>query len=136
MGRPWIKVYPQYTVIAEEFQTLTVLGMKNSRLKDFFDLWLLSESFDFDFIILQTAIRKTFQRRGTQIPEGFPVSLTEEFYSDPQKQSQWNAFIEKIQPAKAPKSLEEAVRRINLFLQPFLIKGNKPEIWKAASSWQ
>ena len=136
MGKPWIKVYPQYTVIAEKFQTLTVLGMKNSRLKDFFDLWLLSESFDFDFLILQTAVQKTFERRKTKIPEDFPVSLTEEFYSAPLKQSQWNAFIKKVQPQKAPASLEEAVQRIRLFLHPFIIKESKPDIWKAALSWQ
>ncbi len=136
LGMPKIKVYPQYTVIAEKFQTMTVLGMKNSRLKDFFDLWLLSESFDFDFFILQTAVRRTFQRRETQIPDDFPVSLTKDFYLNPVKQSQWNAFIQKIQPAKSPASLEEAVQRIAVFLRPLIIKDHTPEIWKAASSWQ
>ncbi len=136
LGAPAIKVYPQYTVIAEKFQTLTVLGMKNSRLKDFFDLWLLSESFDFDFLILQTAIHGTFQRRGTPIPDDFPISLTEDFYSNPLKQSQWNAFIQKIKPERSPATLEEAVQRIILFLRPFVIKDSTPETWKAASDWQ
>ena len=135
-GKPNIKVYPRYTVIAEKFQTMAVQGMRNSRLKDFFDLWLLSESFDFDFLILQTAVCETFRRRKTQIPDEIPVCLTEDFYSDPQKQSQWNAFIRRINPEKAPASLKEAVLRIVLFLRPFIVKDHVPAIWKAASFWQ
>ena len=134
--KPSIKVYPRYTVIAEKFEAMVTLGMKNSRLKDFFDVWLLSESFDFDFITLRQAISLTFNRRKTPLPTELPVALTEEFYMDKMKITQWNAFLRKISPEKSPKALGDASKRIQAFLIPVISSQTAhPNTWKAAKGW-
>ncbi len=89
--------YPVYTVIAEKFQAMVDLGIANSRLKDFFDLWMISEQFDLEGNILLHAISATFARRETRI---FPHKLTvfsNSFKNDQQKAIQWNAFLRKNQ---------------------------------------
>jgi hypothetical protein len=69
--------------------------MLNSRMKDFWDLQILTGEFDFDGATLQKAIRAKFERRQTKFPEGIPLALTEEFSGDNGKQTQWNAFLRK-----------------------------------------
>lgn len=97
---PEIFVYPRYTVVAEKFEAIVSLGMMNSRLKDYFDLWLLSEEFDFDFGLLQQAVEGTFKRRDSSVPESLPIGLTSDFFNDLMKQSQWKAFLRKSEPSK------------------------------------
>lgn len=92
---PVISTYPRETVVAEKFQAMVMLGMANSRMKDFFDLWLLSESFEFDGEVLARAIQATFDRRRTPLPEVIPTALSADFYDDDSKQKQWKAFISK-----------------------------------------
>jgi len=133
---PQIKVYPQYTVIAEKFEAMVSLGMKNSRLKDFFDIWLLCETFDFDFVFLKQAIAGTFKRRNTDYPTDFPIAFSEEFYLNPMKVSQWNAFIRKIKPVKAPNSLQEAIVCIKDFLSVFISEATGYSRWLAGKGWQ
>jgi len=71
------------------------LGMLNSRMKDFWDLRVLTSEFEFDGELLQKAIRATFERRQTAFPEKLPTALTEEFAEDNGKQPQWKAFLRK-----------------------------------------
>ena len=92
---PRLLVYPKETVVAEKFEAMVKLGMLNSRMKDFWDLQILTCEFDFDGATLQKAIRATFERRQTKFPEGLPLALTEEFSGDKAKQTQWNAFLRK-----------------------------------------
>ncbi len=92
---PRLLVYPKETVVAEKFEAMVKLGMLNSRMKDFWDLQILTCEFDFDGATLQKAIRATFERRQTKFPEGLPLALTEEFSGDQAKQTQWNAFLRK-----------------------------------------
>jgi len=135
--KPRIKVYPQYTVIAEKFEAMVSLGMKNSRLKDFFDIWLLSECFDFDFATLKQAVERTFSRRKTPVPAVFPIALTEEFTTDKMKLSQWNAFLRKIAPKQCPDTFQAATERIRVFLSPVIIPIHpEPTQWKASIGWQ
>ena len=135
--KPRIKVYPRYTVIAEKFEAMVTLGMKNSRLKDFFDIWLLTECFDFDFITLKQALERTFERRKTPFPATLPTALTDEFIKDKMKLSQWNAFLRKTRPKQFPDSLEMATNRITEFLLPMMqIHQVPPTIWKAAQGWE
>ena len=117
---PRIKVYPQYTVVAEKFAAAVELGMANSRLKDYFDLWALSGNFAFDFGILKTAVTRTFARNGLDVPADWPIGLRDEFAGDSMKSSQWNAFLRKTQPQVRPDSLAAAVERIRAFLAPIL----------------
>src|SRR5437867_359609 len=65
---PHLYGYPPETVIAEKLQAMTVLGMVNSRMKDFYDIWLLITNFEFDGTVIQSAIERTFQNRGTDLP--------------------------------------------------------------------
>ena len=137
LDKPLIKIYPRYTVIAEKFEAMVSLGMKNSRLKDFFDIWLLSEYFDFDFIILEQSVTQTFTRRQTTLPQDLPIAFTNEFTSDAIKINQWNTFLKKTNPVKKPESLASTVERIKLFLKPvFLLPKHKPTVWSAGKGWK
>jgi hypothetical protein len=112
---PHLLAYSRETAIAEKFEAMIKLGELNSRMKDFFDIWLLSRSFDFDGPTLCEAIKKTFERRGTVLPAGEPVALTAEFSSNAQKQGQWAGFIRRMNLRDVP-SLAEIVDRLREFL--------------------
>ncbi|MEI7682129.1 MAG: nucleotidyl transferase AbiEii/AbiGii toxin family protein [Betaproteobacteria bacterium] len=118
MPAPHLRAYPRYTVVAEKLEALTSLGMLNSRMKDFFDLWVLAKHSAFESQILTRAVAATFQRRQTGIPDGVPIGLSNEFANDPQKVKQWNAFLRKN--AIDPKPLSEVVTDLREFLMPVL----------------
>jgi predicted nucleotidyltransferase component of viral defense system len=115
---PHLKTYPRYTVVAEKFSTMLIRGMLNSRIKDYYDLWLLAETFPFDGAILQEAISRTFDRRNVTIPKTFPDALTNAFSALPSKASQWNAFIRTLGNAPTPQTFEDAIMQIQNFLSP------------------
>ena len=113
---PRLRAYARETVIAEKFQAMVVLGRANSRMKDFYDIWILSRSFNFDNDRLPRAIAATFARRGTPIPQERPDALTMAFAEDAQKQQQWRAFIGNV--AHDPGDLGTVIRDIGAFLMP------------------
>ena len=92
---PCVRMYPRETVIAEKFQAMVVLGIANSRMKDFYDLYVLARDFSFKGEVLVRAIKATFKRRRTEIPVDPPLALTEEFSRDTVKSVQWSAFVRK-----------------------------------------
>lgn len=92
---PILRVYPRYTVIAEKFEALVSLGMINTRLKDYFDLWVILSTAELDQKLLAEAITATLARRKTTVPSSLPVGLSDEFSADAKKVAQWNAFIKK-----------------------------------------
>ena len=114
---PHLLGYSRETAVAEKFEAMVKLGELNSRMKDFFDIWLLSRSFDFDGSRLCEAIEKTFERRGTILPIGEPVALTAEFSGNPQKQAQWAGFIRRMKLRDVP-SLAEIIDQLREFLVP------------------
>jgi hypothetical protein len=121
LPRPRLRAYPRETVVAEKTEALVKLGMGNTRLKDFFDLWYLSNAFSFDGPTLAAALNATFTRRGTEFPEnGLPLALTDEFASDPTKQRQWAAFRKKLTDDTTPASLEALLSPLRAFLHPLL----------------
>lgn len=89
---PRLRVYPRYTVIAEKFHAIASLGIANSRMKDCFDLRVLTRLSELDPAILRRAIIATFERRATALPTNNPVGLSDEFAADGAKQIQWRAF--------------------------------------------
>jgi hypothetical protein len=103
-------------VIAEKFQAMVVLGRANSRMKDFYDIWLLARSFEYEGDALARAIAATFARRATEIPTGRPDALTRAFAEDPLKQRQWEAFVSDV--AFQPGPLVEVVEALAEFLMP------------------
>lgn len=134
---PKLRVYPRYTVIAEKFEALTVLGIANSRMKDYFDLWILSRFSDFEGDVLRKAIQDTFAARKTKLPREVPFGLTEAFALDAQKNTQWQAFLRKNQ-FDAP-SLQEIIETLAHFLQPVVEanseKSARHTYWQAGGPW-
>ncbi|MFH1700767.1 MAG: nucleotidyl transferase AbiEii/AbiGii toxin family protein [Candidatus Zixiibacteriota bacterium] len=90
---PRIKAYNKETLIAEKCEAMIKLGELNSRMKDFYDIYILSKTFSFDGNTLVKAIKATFKQRGTQIPEEIPIALSDEFANNTDKNTQWKAFI-------------------------------------------
>jgi len=138
MPEPQLRVYPRYTVVAEKLEALTSLGMLNSRMKDFFDLWVLARHSDFDGLMLSRAVAATFVRRRTAFPEGTPLGLSDEFINDAQKAKQWLAFLRKN--ALVPMPLETVVSDLRKFLLPVLASASTNSHyamhWPAGGGWQ
>ncbi|MBW9274799.1 MAG: nucleotidyl transferase AbiEii/AbiGii toxin family protein [Candidatus Thiodiazotropha sp. (ex. Lucinisca nassula)] len=137
---PHLRAYPRETVVAEKYQALVNLGIANSRMKDFYDLWVIARKFDFIGETLSEAIGNTFSRRRTPLPEHTPSGLSAEFHEDAQKNNQWNAFLRRNAFAASPPSLTEVCSLLDKFLLPptqavhqeheFMAK------WEAGGPWR
>jgi len=138
MPEPQLRVYPRYTVVAEKLEALTSLGMLNSRMKDFFDLWVLAKHADFDGTVLSRAVAATFNRRRTAIPKGMPIGLSDEFINDSQKEKQWQAFLRKN--ALDPMPLAGVIADLRAFLLPILVpvsvSSDQDMAWHAGEGWR
>jgi len=136
---PHLKSYPRETVVAEKFEAMVKLGMLNSRMKDFFDLWTLSQRFSFEGAILSKAVKTTFETRGTPVPTDVPLALTPEFHDDRQKNAQWTAFLSKSRLNADAKSLSEIAAALSTFLIPISIAVAKNEknkqTWSPGGPW-
>jgi predicted nucleotidyltransferase component of viral defense system len=115
---PKVKVYPPETIVSEKLHAMVKLGIANSRMKDFFDVYVLARGHDFEERLLAKAVTRTFERRKTAIPEE-PFALTPEFYSDRGKQTQWRAFLTKS-GVNAPEVFSEIGDLLRNFLSPVL----------------
>ena len=140
MPAPRLQAYPPETVVAEKFQALVALGMLNSRMKDFFDLWAISETFSFDGGVLADAIAATFERRHTDIPTDTPVALTPAFAEDAAKQAQWRGFLRRTAIAIAPGPFAELQDNVAAFVLPpthALVAGKAFDgKWNAGGPWK
>ncbi|MFO9752124.1 nucleotidyl transferase AbiEii/AbiGii toxin family protein [Legionella pneumophila serogroup 1] len=112
---PKIRTYPIYTVIAEKLHAIALLGMANSRLKDYLDLYVLLNNEQIDNQVLAKAIQATFNRRGMSLPEALPIGLTDEFANDPSRESMWKAFLRKNELEQKP--LTEVIAGIRNLIQ-------------------
>jgi len=135
---PRLYGYPRETVIAEKFEAMVKLGQLNSRMKDFFDILLLSRQFAFSGVTLASAIAKTFARRKTPLHLP-PVAFSETFSNDPQKIAQWNAFLRKSKLAPPAHNFSEAIAIIRAFLLPPAEAARDdrdfPSHWSPAGPW-
>jgi predicted nucleotidyltransferase component of viral defense system len=120
---PRLRAYPRETVIAEKFQAMVMLGRANSRMKDFYDIWVLARSHEFTGGALARAIAATFARRRTAIPTEPPDALTHAFAEDSTKQREWAAFVEDV--VIKPGSLMQVVDDIASFLMPHAVRATK-----------
>jgi predicted nucleotidyltransferase component of viral defense system len=120
---PRLRAYPYETVIAEKFQAMVMLGRANTRMKDFYDIWILAQSYTFDGDRLARAIAATFARRKTEIPSQRPDALTPAFAGDATKQRQWAAFLEDV--VVNPGSLAEVIEELAAFLMPHASEARK-----------
>ena len=137
--QPHLHGYSKESTIAEKFEAMVKLGIINSRMKDFFDIWMLSRRFDFDGSTLATAIEKTFSTRGTELRTQ-PIPLTNSFAEDISKSAQWRGFIRNIRISNVPQDFKEIVTAVASFLIPIAeyLAGNRPfkDVWKAPGPWQ
>ncbi|MFZ5793809.1 MAG: nucleotidyl transferase AbiEii/AbiGii toxin family protein [Pseudomonadota bacterium] len=118
LGQPTahLRAYPPETVVAEKFQAMVALGMLNTRLKDFYDIWAIAGSFAFDGAVLSRAIQTTFDRRQTPLPAETPPALTPAFADE--KQGQWTAFLRRTEIALAPEPFAAIQAQIAALVMP------------------
>jgi len=135
---PVLQAYSRETVIAEKLEALTKLGLLNSRMKDYYDLALLSRMYSFEGEDLSEAIIATFRHRGTSI-EAEPIGLMDAFYADPARAVQWRAFVRRSRFTEQSGDLERLVVEIRTFVFPLLAAaaGEKPlkVRWQAGGPW-
>lgn len=117
---PKLRGYTRESAVAEKFETMTKLGMLNSRLKDFYDIWLLAHQFDFEGALLAKAIRRTFETRGTPV-DPKTVAFTKKFADDPAKSVQWRAFLRRNRLKDVPETLGDVVGFVASFLLPIAL---------------
>jgi len=117
---PRLRTYPVYTVVSEKLHAIVLLGMTNSRLKDYLDIWLLLDRETLNAPTLARAIAATFVRRGMSAPVVLPIGLSDEFAADPSRQTMWLAFLKKNQLAVTPPL--EVVTTLRTMLGPALIQ--------------
>ncbi len=136
---PHLKAYPSETVVAEKLDAMVQLGLRNSRMKDFFDIWLLAGNLDFDGRTLAKAVQRTFERRQTPL-EPAPVCLTDTFALDSSKGVQWKAFIRRSRLSDAPAEFPRVIEQVRVFLQPVvstLAAGREFNMrWPPQGPWQ
>ena len=113
---PTLRAYPVYTVIAEKYQAMVMLGQANSRMKDFYDLAVIARRSELDGATLAAALAATFARRQTALPSERPLALTSQFSQDPAKRRQWQAFLNKNRIEAA--SLRDTVALLDDLLWP------------------
>jgi hypothetical protein len=136
---PHLLAYSPESAIAEKFQAMVILDSANSRMKDFYDIWLLARGHPFEGSVVSHALQATFTRRQTPFPLDIPIALTDRFVKDRLKQTQWNAFVRKGHLAAEQVSLNEIVELLRGFLLPPMRASAKRESfdrhWPAGGPW-
>ena len=132
---PKLLCYSLESIVAEKFEALVKLGDWNSRMKDFYDLWMLSRQHNFYGHQLSKAIELTFKNRGTSLKQEI-TAFKKEFIR--KKETEWKAFTKNLNQEYSP-SLSNVMESVKSFLLP-VIKAlvNKeaiPKQWKAPGPW-
>ena len=118
LPKPKIKAYPLESLISEKVEAMVDLGIQNSRMKDFYDIYSMLKTFNIDRASLQKAIEVTFTRRKTVIPKEIPIALSDEFAYDKEKNKQWQQFIAKNSLSNAPENLKDVIDELRSNLLP------------------
>jgi len=136
---PRVWAYPREAVVAEKLQAIVALGMANTRMKDFYDLWVIASQFSFSGPSLVEAIKATFARRGTQIPSEVPIALSEAFSQDPGKTTQWRAFLRRSGLEESGAEFSQVIAELRTFLIPPILTASKGEAlmqsWVEGELW-
>ncbi len=133
MPKPVLRAYTKETALSEKFEAMVTLGERNTRMKDYFDVWLLSRRFDFQGASLAKAIAATFERRQTEIPAGVPVGLSDAFATELIKHSQWKAFWRKVVRTEPTPDFSDVVESARGFLLPAAEAAKSGKEW--AEHW-
>jgi predicted nucleotidyltransferase component of viral defense system len=138
-SHPELNGYSMESTIAEKFQAMVKLGVLNSRMKDFYDIWMLCRTFDFRGELLAEAVEKTFKNRNTPVTVD-PKVFDPSFALDRNKKVQWQGFIRKAKLANAPEDFEDAVAVVKMFLKPVAVslfeRRAFRSIWNAPGPWR
>ncbi|HKI33410.1 MAG TPA: nucleotidyl transferase AbiEii/AbiGii toxin family protein [Gemmataceae bacterium] len=136
---PALLAYPWETVVAEKFQAMVALGLTNSRMKDFYDLWVIARHCSFGGPLLGQALRATFERRQTPLPAVPPLALTAAFCEHADKVKQWKAFVSRSRLDASGGSLRDVAGVLREFLMPVAQAAAAgetfPKTWPAAGPW-
>lgn len=139
LPHPEMSAYPMEAVVAEKVDAIILLGLQNSRMKDYYDLWTLARRFSFDAAPLAEALDATLKRRGRKLPSQMLSGLTEEFADNPTKRTQWKAFLRRTIPGQMDLDLGEIVLVLREFMAPVLesiLFGKKPRLhWTPGGGW-
>lgn len=139
MKAPRVLAYAPETAIAEKFEAMVSLGTVNSRVKDFYDVWLLAGSLQFDGERLGAAIKATFAARGTALSDVPPVALSPSFAEQPETRERWTLFIAKP-GVEAPTALTDVIEMLAAFLMPVagaLVAGRQfTSKWSEGGPWR
>ncbi len=137
---PRLRACPRETVVAEKLHAMVVLGIANSRMKDFYDVYVLAQGFAFDGMTLGRAVTATFGQRATSLPARVPLALTEEFSRDATKQTQWRAFLRRAGVGHASEDFAGVVAELTAFLGPVLSAVSEGrsfgKVWKPPGPWR
>jgi hypothetical protein len=137
---PRLALYARETAIAEKFEAMVHLDMANSRMKDFYDIWVLSQMFEFKAATLEAAIRATFKRRRTELPLTAPVALTEAFAGESAKIRQWQAFVKRGRFKLLAPEWAVVIRAARNFLVPLIETApagqKRPDHWPKGGPWR
>jgi hypothetical protein len=135
---PRILAYMPVTAIAEKYDAMVKHGMANSRMKDFYDIWLLSRTLDLGGAELAAALRATFAHRETALAAAPPPALTAAFYDEPAVQARWAAFVSKSGEG-VPADLDEVCAALSAFLMPVataVAEGRQfVDVWIPGEGW-
>lgn len=132
---PVLRVYPPEVVVAEKLQAMVVLDIRNSRMKDFFDLWVLARTRTFQLVPLSAAIRATFERRNTVLPDRRPFALTDPFLLDAGKVQQWTGFVKRLRLDSETPFLVAVGKEIARFLDPVFAQSPAEKTWPPGGPW-
>ena len=115
---PKLRAYPMETVIAEKFQAMAVLTETNSRMKDFYDVWVLQSQFSFAGVTLSEAIQATFARRRTEVSPSSCVAFQASFYASEEPMTRWRLYVQRGSFERVPPTFAEVGEAIEAFLRP------------------
>ena len=130
---PHIRAYPVETIVAEKFEAMVSLGIANSRMKDYYDLLLISRTFTLTQRSLTEAVRRTFERRGTPLPDRTPVGLTDDFATA--WQTRWRGFLGRERMMPVPYDLTAVIAKLNDFIVPMLRDFERDQMWFPGGPW-
>ena len=137
---PDVLAYPREAVVAEKLEAMVVLGDRNSRIKDFFDLHYLGSDFEFDRATLTEAVRRTFERRRTPILTEDPIGLTTAYWDNPSRPAQIRAFARRAHlnlPDTPGKAFTELLRAFLVPVLDDLRRGVRCEgTWRPGGPWR
>lgn len=115
-----------------QYYAMVKLGELNSRMKDFYDIWILSRQFRFELSFLAEAVKLTFEQRGTELKESVAV-FSADFISS--RQTMWTAFRNRLKQERIPASFQEIISELQLFLEPIVKGASGDKVWQPAGPW-